>query len=503
MVDDTNEKKKETEQSGDVIMDEAETTTKEKGEQEEKKLTVEERLKGNVRLIEYAVKQKEPRLISSRLLRQTHGLRKEFTAKALMRFVDSYVLNGEEMKEALREFVKGQGDADHDGSRETGDVMETDMGEEKMNKMVETEIYAYLVVCMYLVDQKEWAKVLEVSKFAVGKISSYNVRTADPLAAQVYSYMSLAAEKMGVLSQIRGMLLQLHRAAVLRHDAVGQETLLNLLLRNYLAYNLYSQAEALRAKAQPEFYRSSAQHCRLLYYHGRIQAVLLEYTDAKEALVQASRKAPHFARGFRLQVAKWLVVVRLLLGEVPNRSELAPSADLRYMMQAYFDLARAVGLGDVNAFDEVAAKHKTAYEADGLRHVVARLRANVIRAGVRRIATAYSCISLSDVAAKLGLSSASDAEYIVAKAIRDGGISAVLDHEKGTMTCSPQLDIYSTKEPVDAFHARIAFCLDVYNESLKAIRHESKAQKKWDDANALRERQEQELQAALEDEFDF
>ena len=32
-----------------------------------------------------------------------------------------------------------------------------------------------------------------------------------------------------------------HRTAVLRHDAVGQETLLNLLLRSYLNYNLYDQ----------------------------------------------------------------------------------------------------------------------------------------------------------------------------------------------------------------------------------------------------------------------
>lgn len=37
------------------------------------------------------------------------------------------------------------------------------------------------------------------------------------------------------------VLLALHRTAVLRHDAIGQETLLNLLLRNYLHYNLYDQ----------------------------------------------------------------------------------------------------------------------------------------------------------------------------------------------------------------------------------------------------------------------
>ncbi len=39
----------------------------------------------------------------------------------------------------------------------------------------------------------------------------------------------------------RSTLLALHRTAVLRHDDIGQETILNLLLRNYLHYNLYDQ----------------------------------------------------------------------------------------------------------------------------------------------------------------------------------------------------------------------------------------------------------------------
>lgn len=39
----------------------------------------------------------------------------------------------------------------------------------------------------------------------------------------------------------RSSLLALHRTAVLRHDAIGQETLMNLLLRNYLHHNLYDQ----------------------------------------------------------------------------------------------------------------------------------------------------------------------------------------------------------------------------------------------------------------------
>ncbi|AQK58998.1 26S proteasome non-ATPase regulatory subunit 3 homolog A [Zea mays] len=46
--------------------------------------------------------------------------------------------------------------------------------------------------------------------------------------------------------------------ATLHRDELGQETLLNLLLRNYLHYNLYDQAEKLRSKA-PRFEAHSNQ----------------------------------------------------------------------------------------------------------------------------------------------------------------------------------------------------------------------------------------------------
>ena len=51
------------------------------------------------------------------------------------------------------------------------------------------------------------------------------------------------------------------------------------------------QAEQLRAKAQrPEVDRSSQQMVRSLFYHGRICAIQLDYSDAKDLLSQALRK---------------------------------------------------------------------------------------------------------------------------------------------------------------------------------------------------------------------
>lgn len=47
------------------------------------------------------------------------------------------------------------------------------------------------------------------------------------------------------------------------------------------------------------------------------------------------------------------------------------------------------------------------------------------------ISLSYSRISLADIAEKLSLESTQDAEYIVAKAIRDGVIEAVINHDEG------------------------------------------------------------------------
>lgn len=138
-----------------------------------------------------------------------------------------------------------------------------------------------------------------VAEAAVDFAKNHNRRSLDLLAARCTFYLSLAAEAKGTLSTIRPKLLELHATAVLNHDDISQETLLNLLLHNYLHYNMYDQAEKFRAQAQrPEAPRSNQQYCRYLFYLGRIRAVQLEYSDAKECLQQASRKVR-----FRFQYA--------------------------------------------------------------------------------------------------------------------------------------------------------------------------------------------------------
>ena len=258
--------------------------------------------------------------------------------------------------------------------------------------------------------------------------------------------------------------------------------LLNALLRSYLAVGCYGPAEQLRSKAQlpPASQQSNGQLCRYLFYLGRIKAVTLAYSEAKDCLQQAERKAPPAsaaagggaARGFRLAVLRWLTVTRLLLGEIPDRSTFsAEGPGAAAALAPYAELTQAVRLGDLGAFAAVSARHAARFGADGTLHLVGRLRSSVLRAGLRRVSLAYSRISLADVAAKLELPSAADAEAVAAKAIADGAIEAVLDHAQGTLSCRGAADVYATAEPLAAFHARISFCLDTHNEAVQAMRY--------------------------------
>lgn len=212
--------------------------------------------------------------------------------------------------------------------------------------------------------------------------------------------------------------------------------------------------------------------------------------------MQADRKAPAGAHGFRIAVVKWLTLVRLLLGEVPERPELV-QAGMASALLPYLELTQAVRSGDLIVFAQVAKRHDAVFLSDGVSHLVTRLHHNVLRTGLRRISLAYSRISLADVAAKLHLSSVADAECIVAKAIRDGGIDATIDHEASFMASREVADIYSTAQPQAAFHARIAFCMDIHNEAVKAMRFEPDAHRhQLESAEARLERLAQEAEFA-------
>jgi len=285
---------------------------------------------------------------------------------------------------------------------------------------------------------------------------------------------------------------------------VGAAMYITLLLRNFLLHNLVAQANVLISKANFPESASNNQFARYFFCLGRIKAIELEYDASINYLNEALRKAPtNSARGFRLAVTKLTVTVQLLKGEIPERSTFA-SAELGAALAPYLALTRAVRQGTLLGFEEASKLHEAAFVKDETATLVARLRHNVIKAGLRKIAVSYKKIHVKDIASKLHLESVEDAEFIIAKAIRDGVIDATVDLSTGILTAAEAVDVYSTNKPQELYHDRIRFCLNTHNEALQAMRYPDEEKKEAESVEQRRERlkQEAELAAALEDEED-
>jgi len=264
----------------------------------------------------------------------------------------------------------------------------------------------------------------------------------------------------------------------LRRDVDTQATLLNLMLRDLLTARQVEQAQKLLVNSTFPDSASNNQLCRYLYYSGRIQALRLEYTLAFSNLSQCLRKSPtNTALGFRIAAQRLLIVVQLLMGEIPDRNVFFTEG-MKRELEPYLKITQAVRRGDLAVFRDTSGSFRERLVADGTFTLISRLAHSVVKAGLRRLSTSYSRIALGDIAKRLGLASAESAEFVVAKAVRDGVIDATINREGLYVQSHDLVDVYATTEPTDAFHRRIAYCLTTHNDAVRSMRYPADAYKK-------------------------
>eukprot|EP00592_Proboscia_alata_P009357 CAMPEP_0194358214 /NCGR_PEP_ID=MMETSP0174-20130528/5499_1 /TAXON_ID=216777 /ORGANISM="Proboscia alata, Strain PI-D3" /LENGTH=544 /DNA_ID=CAMNT_0039128469 /DNA_START=58 /DNA_END=1692 /DNA_ORIENTATION=+ len=335
--------------------------------------------------------------------------------------------------------------------------------------------------------------------------------TLFPLLARLHRYRSLAAEGLEQSHLLWDDCVRSHRMACLRRDVDTSSTLLNIMLRYLLNANQVEQAQKLLSNSSFPENASNNQLCRYLYHSGRVQALRLEYTLAFSNLSQCLRKSPtNTGLGFRIAARRLLVVVQLLMGEIPERSVFFEKGMVAEL-SPYLIITQAVRRGDLSVFHATVAENAARFRNDGTFTLISRLAHSVVKAGLRRLNQAYSRISLKDVATRLSLPSETSAEFVVAKAIRDGVIDATINHEGQFVRSHDLVDVYATTEPMEAFHLRIAYCLTTHNDAVRGMKYPPDAYKKRLEASRGKtggadddktdEERAKELEDELEEEF--
>lgn len=438
-------------------------------------------IKSTFPLLERAVTLFDARF-TLRALRSISSIRKRLSPDILAQvIIETYPPNSAVAKSLLvaidREYATFKSnskdmDVDFDSKIKSGK-------KEPKEVIPEIDIFLGILIQIYLLDNMIIQNGVVFSSSLTEWLHSLNRRTLDSLSARVYFYYSLFCEQMAPLPPSpsspvisnRASLLAALRTAVLRKDIDTQSTVIVLLLRNYLSTSHIGQADLLVSHTQFPENASNNQVVRFAYYLGRIRAIQLKYTEAHSHLIAAVRKAPSSpcAAGFSQSAQKLLIIVELLMGDIPDRATFRLS-NMERALQPYFLLVQAVRVGLLDEFEIVVRKYSETFRRDATYTLILRLRQNVIKTGIRMMSLAYSRISLRDICIRLKLDSEESAEYIVAKAIRDGVIEASLDRERGFMRSKEIGDVYATREPGDAFHERIRACLALHDESVKAMR---------------------------------
>jgi 26S proteasome regulatory subunit N3 len=480
----------------------------------------------NIVLLNKGIQQNDDRLIS-RAIRQCFHMRKKFTRQLLEAFVSKVLAESDRKDVVMNLLSKVKEDAmdidttteatatattpsDQQPAQTPSSEAETPSADAKKKQPLSTpeaEVLLQTLAVVFLIDKKNIQEAVTGATDLLNYLHTFNRRTMNQIGARVYFFYARSFELNNDLASIRTVLLTALRTASLRHDNSGQAVLINLLLRNYIADNLYDQANKLISKTPNMDIRSGSQAARFFYYKGRIKSIQLDYSDAYECFMTAIRKAPSStAFGFRLSAQKFAVIVKLLMGEIPERNVFTQKGFTK-ALKPYFELTKYVRIGDLAQFKDCVAQYSDVYKRDKTYTLIQRIRQNVIRTGLKKISLSYSRISFDDICAKLHLDTPEDAECIVTKAIKDGIIDAVIDHERRFVQSRENIEVYNTTEPTEAFHKRTTFCLKLHDDCVQAMRFPPDAYKRTkkefegaDDSRVQAEELAQELMDEADEE---
>lgn len=320
----------------------------------------------------------------------------------------------------------------------------------------------------------------EFVDFARSVIDLENSRTLDHFFAKIYYYSGFIYERLGNLNEFTPSFLDAYRAACHRNDEQTQATVINYILRSYIKDHLYNQAANLIEICSLPENVSPNQQARNLYYEAKIEAIQMKYAEAQVHVIHAIRKASEYVgKAFRIQALKLRIIVTLLMGEIPDRS-LFSDPDTKGDLYPYFIIVQKVREGNLEEFLRVCSDYEELFKKNDNYNLLIRLRHNVIKFGLRKINASYSRISLADVMTKLGLQSVEETESIVTKAIRDKVIDAAIDREQGELKTNEVADVYSSNQPQAQLDRRIRFCMEIYNDSVKALEYPKKDAPKED-----------------------
>jgi len=208
------------------------------------------------------------------------------------------------------------------------------------------------------------------------------------------------------------------------------------------------------------------------YYGGLIYLTLKEYNKALFFFqVVMTTPAMVVSHIMKETYAKYITVSLIVHSKViplPHYVSPIVSRALKPLNTPYTDLASAFITNDSDRLRAVINKHQQMYQRHNNLGLVKQVSHALTRNNIQRLTKTFITLSLADMASRVKLADANEAEMYILEMIEDGTIHASIDSNAGMVSFHNDPEGFSSPEMLKVIDEQVRKCVAL-NESLETM----------------------------------
>ena len=171
------------------------------------------------------------------------------------------------------------------------------------------------------------------------------------------------------------------------------------------------------------------------YYAGCIQATMKQYQAAVFFLEQVLTVPAVAVSQIMIESYKKILLIGLIskgkLPSLPKYTSRIVLSQIKPMCALYHEIASAYVNYDLDKLNSLCQKYEESLQVDNNRGLVKQLQQSFYKKNIQKLTKTFITLSLADMALKVKLPSAKEAEIYMLNMIKDGEIFATINQKDG------------------------------------------------------------------------
>jgi len=216
--------------------------------------------------------------------------------------------------------------------------------------------------------------------------------------------------------------------------------------------------------------RKDAKNFLLYYYYGGLIYLAMKEYESALFSFQVAVTTPSMAISqIMLESYKKFVLLSVYIhGKIiplPKYTSPIVSRYLKPLSGPYTELSEAYAKHDTDELRAVANKYQLFFQNDNNIGIVKQVIASLTKKRIQKLTKTFLTLSLVDMASRVKLRDADEAEKYLLEMIENGSIYATIDQQAGMVSFHNNPNQYNTSNVINKIHSEMDKCINL-NEQL-------------------------------------